>query len=469
MATKKKILFLPLGLKGHVFLTQRLTEWFAQWPEKYEVHVVLQPGVEAVWHQTVIIHIDETQISVEENASIFVNASLLGHDKLTAGVEFAEPLLEPDGQVVTAVRLGIAAIKEIKPDMVVAEHSFCLENHLPTFARKLGIPVVQLVPMQRPEVEPGLCLLLEVAWKQFGVFKRFVKVLGNLNSWVKEFGKPDKEKTLCIFPGSASMFELAPKSYEICAGHFCPIVPAGPTDPSQLSLGSGYESLQTWLLQSYQEKIPVVYIAFGTMVTPHPDLLRRLKEALDGGPWRILWALPEKYGKAMSAELESPQWYFMSFVPQIPVLESGIVKCFLSHCGASSTAESMTRGIPMVCLPFYGDQWEWADCICDYKKAGVKLNKALSSVAEIRAAVVEVLGNPSYGQRAAQIGEAVRSDAADKLKRLGLELSPTTAPGVPVAGTVIEAMMEGRDPKALFGKPSPPSDCFAGCSRLRSS
>jgi MGT family glycosyltransferase len=46
--------------------------------------------------------------------------------------------------------------------------------------------------------------------------------------------------------------------------------------------------------------------------------------------------------------------YVYSYVPQVEVLRHADV--FLTHCGMNSVNEAMSRGVPMVAMPFINDQ-----------------------------------------------------------------------------------------------------------------
>eukprot|EP00747_Dinoflagellata_sp_TGD_P214936 gnl/TRDRNA2_/TRDRNA2_87732_c0_seq1.p1 gnl/TRDRNA2_/TRDRNA2_87732_c0~~gnl/TRDRNA2_/TRDRNA2_87732_c0_seq1.p1 ORF type:complete len:171 (-),score=33.35 gnl/TRDRNA2_/TRDRNA2_87732_c0_seq1:43-555(-) len=140
----------------------------------------------------------------------------------------------------------------------------------------------------------------------------------------------------------------------------------------------------------------------------------------------------------------------MNFAPQFDVFSTGLVKCFISHCGGSSTAESIMHGIPMVCLPFFGDQWEWALTVCKHHQAGVQINKMTSSASDIKQAVTEVITKPVYSERALAAAKRVREETAANMEHLGLELTSETPAGVHVAGAVIEAVISGKDPRAMM-------------------
>merc|ERR1712018_712002 len=117
----------------------------------------------------------------------------------------------------------------------------------------------------------------------------------------------------------------------------------------------------------------------GTLVTPAEGTLHRIVRALNGGPWRVLWALREEHQKLLPPDERDPvKWLVQPLVPQVELLGSGKVNVFLSHCGASSVMESLSHGVPLVCMPLMCDQYEWADSVVTLQ-AGVQIDKFTST------------------------------------------------------------------------------------------
>ncbi|KAK3709510.1 hypothetical protein LTR37_010883 [Vermiconidia calcicola] len=141
-------------------------------------------------------------------------------------------------------------------------------------------------------------------------------------------------------------------------------------------LAEGWASLSQYpdaeaFLQQHQR---VLYAAFGThIVTPGP-WLRRLIDGIDAAMDAglldgVVWAM-----KNVKANIEettiadsrldykrilanrNPHWLIQGWVPQRAVLAHPSVCLFLSHCGASSTAEAVFHGVPVLAMPGYGHQ-----------------------------------------------------------------------------------------------------------------
>eukprot|EP00971_Amphidinium_carterae_P048095 946984-Amphidinium_carterae.1 len=126
--------------------------------------------------------------------------------------------------------------------------------------------------------------------------------------------------------------------------------------------------LRTWLEQC---TLPIVYISTGTLVDPAADLIQRIAEGLNvPNTFKVLWSLPEADQKYLPADLPEEIFRMETFVPQVELLHSGFIACHLSHCGANSVHETLSAGVPMVCMPFYCDQYEWAKSVCTDVGAG---------------------------------------------------------------------------------------------------
>jgi len=268
---------------------------------------------------------------------------------------------------------------------------------------------------------------------------------------------PESDAPVTLFPGAQVLCELPPKPHEIYTGPFYPL-PLEKSSPKARLLRSSSKfslavdsapDLEEWMKEKCDANIPLIYIAFGTLAVPPKELIQNVIEALDNGPWAIMWALPEAHQELLPRKL-SDQWYVDKFLPQVAIFQTKTVKCFVSHCGGSSTTESISNGIPMVCVPFFGDQHEWAESISSHVKAGVKVDKFQSSSADIKLAVQKVLEDESYSRNARRTAEKMISNAQMRLEFLGTRIEGQTRAGIPVAVAVIEKSLAGEDPREVL-------------------
>lgn len=159
---------------------------------------------------------------------------------------------------------------------------------------------------------------------------------------------------------------------------------------------------------------PLVYLAFGTAYTAHPDFYRLCVDTL-AETHRLVLAT----GKADPAALEPlPAGVRAARVqPQLDVLAHASV--FITHAGMGSTVESLWFGVPTVAIPQAVDQFTNAAQL-GALGAGVQLSGEQLDAGRLRAAVDAAAG---CAPRVRELRHEVRSGggvgiAADAVERL---------------------------------------------------
>lgn len=158
----------------------------------------------------------------------------------------------------------------------------------------------------------------------------------------------------------------------------------------------------------------IVYISFGTNVRPKEKVVRTLLEAAEGlqDDFRFIWDAREEEveasifaAKAHSAALPA-NVLFAAGVPQLRVLASGRISIFVTHCGLNSVHEALHFGVPMLGLPFVGDQMVTARLIVE-NGAALRLHVPNLEVAPTQEALRRLTA-PSFRQHAAAAGRIGR-------------------------------------------------------------
>ncbi|KAI8922739.1 hypothetical protein BC831DRAFT_474734 [Entophlyctis helioformis] len=162
-----------------------------------------------------------------------------------------------------------------------------------------------------------------------------------------------------------------------------------------------------------------VYIGFGSIVVPDPDLLTRtIVDAVKKAGVRAIlskgWSARLAEGAAATAApgekeskpIEYPDCiYPLDKVPHdwlFPQM-AGVVH----HGGAGTTAAGIRAGVTTLIRPFFGDQYFWADRV---QELGVGLSLRKLAVDKLAAALVTLTTDVKMRERAALLGEKVRAE-----------------------------------------------------------
>ncbi|XP_015583673.1 flavonoid 3-O-glucosyltransferase isoform X2 [Ricinus communis] len=118
------------------------------------------------------------------------------------------------------------------------------------------------------------------------------------------------------------------------------------------------QSCLEWL--DKQKKDSVVYISFGSVIMPPPHELSALAEALEACGFPFIWSFrgnPEEKLPKGFLDRTKEKGKIVSWAPQLNILQHTSTRAFMTHCGWNSVLESIAGGVPLICRPFFGDQY----------------------------------------------------------------------------------------------------------------
>ncbi|ESQ37304.1 hypothetical protein EUTSA_v10003055mg [Eutrema salsugineum] len=162
-----------------------------------------------------------------------------------------------------------------------------------------------------------------------------------------------------------------------------PVYPLGPLH----ILASTYSSLLQedrscigWL--NKQKPRSVIYISIGSVAQMQTKEFLEMVCGLSNSNQPFLWVIRpgsisgsewiESFPEEVS-KIVSEKGYIVKWAPQIEVLGHPAVGGFWSHCGWNSTLESIVEGVPMICMPFIGEQKLNAKYIESVWRIGIQL------------------------------------------------------------------------------------------------
>ncbi|XP_065878495.1 UDP-glycosyltransferase 83A1-like [Euphorbia lathyris] len=137
-------------------------------------------------------------------------------------------------------------------------------------------------------------------------------------------------------------------------------------------------SCLSWL--DRQDLGSVVYVAFGSSLKFSQQQFDELALGLELVGQPFLWVVhPDLidgvatgYPSGLKGRVAN-LGKIVEWAPQEKVLAHPSIACYLTQCGWNSTLESISMGVPLLCWPYYTDQFYNRTCICYGWKVGLEL------------------------------------------------------------------------------------------------
>lgn len=268
-------------------------------------------------------------------------------------------------------------LEQLRPSVVLFDHSFDL---LQQWAERENIPtVIMHTPYFMTGTPEGCARMsfvdkLRLSW----AIKRTNPFAFNEDG-KKELGIVDENSSGKAPEGAAGMRGAAGNSPHTLI--FCePELLNSATTPGRAHVvGPCLPSIRgivpdahlvPWLEDASQQKQRVLYVALGTLANGFltaeavGTLLKCFTDL--GAKWRVLWSLPAAQQELLvmsGVQYDAHRVRVETFVCQRGVLAHPSVALFLTHGGQSSVNEGLFAGKPLLCMPFFCDQYEVAQAV----------------------------------------------------------------------------------------------------------
>jgi MGT family glycosyltransferase len=148
---------------------------------------------------------------------------------------------------------------------------------------------------------------------------------------------------------------------------------------------------------------PLVFASLGTLQNQSRDIFRKIAEACAGLNLQLVISLggglePDLLGDLIGEPL------VVRFAPQLDLVKRASV--VITHSGINTVLESLSEGVPLVCIPLGNDQPGVAARVKAHG-AGIVVPPRKANAKRLRAAVQAVMENDSYRLAARQIQAAI--------------------------------------------------------------
>ncbi|CAJ0588293.1 unnamed protein product [Cylicocyclus nassatus] len=165
----------------------------------------------------------------------------------------------------------------------------------------------------------------------------------------------------------------------------------------------------------------VVIVSLGTVVPFHV-----LPEGVKLGFANVVRSMPDYHFilKVSKGDTSTSSFFengsncdFIEWLPQSDILAHPRLKLFVTHGGINGLTEALLRGVPLVVIPMFGDQFRNGRNV-EKRGVGKVLPKWALSEDAIRAAIQEVLNNDSYKQNALRMSKLMQTKPFSAEERL---------------------------------------------------
>uniref|UniRef100_A0A8D8X770 UDP-glucuronosyltransferase n=1 Tax=Cacopsylla melanoneura TaxID=428564 RepID=A0A8D8X770_9HEMI len=157
----------------------------------------------------------------------------------------------------------------------------------------------------------------------------------------------------------------------------------------------------------------LILFSFGTVISPKtlsPHLKKTLLTVFSKlRKYKILWKWSGEPLPGLPPNVIQQKW-----IPQMAVLAHPNCKLFITHGGLSSQLETVYQGVPVVTIPFFGDQFSNAAKAVDYG-FGVVLKNTNLTTESLEWAITTVIQDPSYKERAMLRSRLIKDYASSPL------------------------------------------------------
>jgi MGT family glycosyltransferase len=167
------------------------------------------------------------------------------------------------------------------------------------------------------------------------------------------------------------------------------------------SLASGVEEFKVDL----PGDDPLIYISLGTMYNDQVRFYADCISAFGDRPFRVVMAVGQRLDRS-TLPAAPANFLMLPHVPQMAVLRQA--NLFITHGGINSAHEGMWHGVPMVVFPQTADHYVVAGQV-ESAGAGIVLDRARVTPESLASLAAQVLGNPQFATRSAQMGDTLRA------------------------------------------------------------
>ncbi|KAB0791965.1 hypothetical protein PPYR_13926 [Photinus pyralis] len=193
-----------------------------------------------------------------------------------------------------------------------------------------------------------------------------------------------------------------------------------PIMPSVIQMGGGLHRASVKPLPKHLQVIldkavqGFIYFSLGTNVKSQlllQDFQNVLLETFAELPYLVLWKIDSEIARNKPNNVIVSKWW-----PQQSILRHPNIKLFITQGGLQSVEEGIYDNVPMIVIPFLGDQPFNGKKVED-KGFGLTFEYSTLTKPKFKAAILEVINNPKYRESIREMTEVAKDLPMDPLEQ----------------------------------------------------
>ncbi|XP_066286571.1 UDP-glucuronosyltransferase 2C1-like [Branchiostoma lanceolatum] len=193
---------------------------------------------------------------------------------------------------------------------------------------------------------------------------------------------------------------------------------ARPSMPNMVQVGGLNVQMVNPLTEDMEAFVPsagrdgVIVVSFGSMVkTMSADRREVFAAAFARLRQKVVWRYVGEKPTGLGNNTKLLAW-----LPQNDLLAHPKTRAFITHAGSNGMYEALYHGVPMVCLPLFGDQPANAARVVA-RGLGVRLDFSTVTAEQLYQAILHVVTNSSYLETATRLSRLHRDQPQSPMER----------------------------------------------------
>ncbi|CAH1786555.1 unnamed protein product [Owenia fusiformis] len=152
-----------------------------------------------------------------------------------------------------------------------------------------------------------------------------------------------------------------------------------------------------------------IIVSFGSVVNSiDDDVANKMIKAFKSIKYDIIWRYPGDNTITVPNNVMISKW-----LPQNDLLANPKAKLFITHCGNNGQIEALHHGIPMLGMPFFGDQKQ-NSIRMEFKGYGIHMNVQKFTSDELENNINEIISNPKYTEKIRKASRIFKSQESPR-------------------------------------------------------